>query len=102
MSDVWQPDLKLKLWTNLRADLMQYVPAFAETDTLLCPMCCRELKYEQFSIEHIIPQQAAKLDPIGARTAVTKNERTGVTLLCSEKLIVNGKQYPKGCNGWKG
>lgn len=102
MSDVLLPDLKLKLWTMLRNDLMQYVPAFRETDTLLCPICCRSLRYQQFSIEHILLQQAVERDPADARTAITKNERSGVTLLCSEKLIVNGRPYANGCNGWKG
>lgn len=102
MSDVQLPDLKLKLWTMLRADLVQYVPAFEYGDTLLCPICCRALKYEKFSLEHILPQQAVKLDPFDVRDAIIKNERSGLTLLCSETLIVGKKSYPNGCNGWKG
>ena len=55
MGDVRLPDLKFKLWTMMRDDLVQYVPAFRDADTLLCPLCCRPLKYEQFSVEHILP-----------------------------------------------
>ncbi|TIW68542.1 MAG: hypothetical protein E5V60_04490 [Mesorhizobium sp.] len=102
MSDVQLPDLKFKLWTMLREDLVQYVPAFEDADTLLCPICCRPLRYEQFSLEHILPQQAMKLDPTDVRNAIIKNERSGLTLLCSETLIVGNKSYAKGCNGWKG
>lgn len=102
MKNVLIPDEKQKIWTQLRKDLMQYVPAFRLSDTLLCPLCCRSLRYEQFSVEHILPQQAVKLDHDDVRRAIPKNERSGLTLLCNETLIINGKLYPKGCNSWKG
>ena len=86
----------------MREDLVQYVPAFRDMDTLLCPICCRALTFDKFSVEHIIPQQAVKLDPISVKKVLTKNERSGVTLLCSENIIVGGKNFSKGCNGWKG
>lgn len=86
----------------MREDLVQYVPALEDADTLLCPICCRPLRYEQFSLEYILPQQAVKLDPADVRNAIIKNERSGLTLLCSETLIVGNKSYAKGCNGWKG
>lgn len=102
MGDIQLPELKFKIWTVMREDLAQYVPAFKNTDTLLCPICCRSLKFEKFSLEHILPQQVVKLDPVSVRKILTKNERSGLTLLCSETLVVDGKSYANGCNGWKG
>lgn len=102
MQSIDLPDQKMKLWTAMREDLMLYLPAFRDNDKLICPICCRSLKYEQFSVEHILPQQAVKTDPSDVQAAIVKNVRSGLTLLCSETLTVNGKAHAKGCNGWKG
>lgn len=102
MSDVNLPDLKLKLWTTMREDLFRHVPALQDSTKLLCPICCRALDYEKFSLEHILPQQAVKQDPRSVRDAINKNERSGLTLLCRERLIIKGSHYENGCNGWKG
>lgn len=103
MSDVFLADTKMKLWTSLRSDLVKIAPWFADTDTLLCPVCCRQLKYNNFSVEHVIPQQALANDPEDVRALITKNERSGLTLLCSEPFIMRGKPVRgNGCNGWKG
>ncbi|TBZ06256.1 hypothetical protein [Rhizobium leguminosarum] len=102
MGEVHLPDIKLKLWTAMREDLVRHIPELEETDILLCPICCRALKFEKFSLEHILPQQAVKHDPAVVREAIIKNERSGLGLLCSETLVVGGKPYANGCNSWKG
>lgn len=103
MSDVFLADTKMKLWTSMRSDLVKIAPWFGDTDTLLCPVCCRQLKYDNFSVEHVIPQQALANDPEDVRALITKNERSGLTLLCSEPFVMRGKPVRgNGCNGWKG
>jgi hypothetical protein len=102
MSEIDLPDTKRLLWTEMRADLVKYVPWFADNELLLCPICCRALKFEQFSLEHVIPQQAVNSDPLEVRQAISKGQRSGLTLLCKETIIVDGKSFPNGCNGWKG
>lgn len=102
MGDVQLPDIKLKLWTAMREDLVRLMPTFQDADTLLCPICCRPLRFEKFSLEHILPQQAVRNDPAGVREAVVKNDRSGLGLLCSETMVIGGKPYGNGCNSWKG
>ena len=103
MAEIDLPGLKERLWHTMRDDLVSLVPAFADNNLLLCPTCCRALKYEEFSLEHIIPQQALAEDPVLARAAVPKNERSGMTLLCSCSLVFRNKSIPgHGCNSWKG
>ena len=103
MAEIDLPGLKERLWHTMRDDLVSLVPAFADNNLLLCPTCCRALKYEEFSLEHIIPQQALAEDPVLARAAVPKNERSGMTLLCSRSLVFRNKSIPgHGCNSWKG
>lgn len=102
MGDILLPDVKRKLWTLMSEDLAQYAPAFYGAELLLCPVCCRALRYEQFSLEHILPQQAVKNDPADVRDVINKNQRSGLTLLCKETIIVGNRSFPNGCNGWKG
>jgi hypothetical protein len=97
------PALKEILWHQMRNDLKSLVPWFADNDLLLCPTCCRPLRFDEFSLEHIIPKQALASDPSDARIAIQQNERSGMTLLCRRPLIIKGKQIPgHGCNSWKG
>lgn len=97
------PALKETLWHQMREDLGNLAPWFRDSELLLCPLCCRALRYDEFSLEHIIPQQALADDPPDVRRAVSKNERSGMTLLCRRPLIYKGKPVPgHGCNGWKG
>lgn len=103
MSDIDVPGLKDMLWHKMRDDLKSLVPWFADNDLLLCPTCCRPIGYQDFSVEHIIPQQAVANDPAGARAAIPRNERSGMTLLCRKPLVYKDKRVPgNGCNGWKG
>ncbi|AZG77175.1 hypothetical protein [Methylocystis rosea] len=97
------PDLKAKLWHQMRHDLKSLVPWFADNDLLLCPACCRPLRFDEFSLEHIIPQQALACDPLDVRDAVPRNERSGMTLMCRKPLVIKGRKIPgHGCNSWKG
>lgn len=103
MSEIDLPGLKDRLWYEMRDDLVSLVPWFADNNLLLCPTCCRALRYEEFSLEHIIPQQAVADDPDLARAAVPKNERSGITLLCRRSLVFEKNSIPgQGCNSWKG
>lgn len=97
------PNQKEILWHRMRSDLKSLVPWFHDDDLLFCPTCCRPLKFENFSVEHIIPKQALSCDPVDVRNAIPQNERSGLTLLCSVSLVLKGKRIPgHGCNSWKG
>lgn len=103
MGNIDLPGLKQALWYKLRDDLKSLVPWFAANDLLLCPTCCRAIAFDEFSLEHIIPKQALAHDPDAARDAVPINRRSGVTLLCSRRLIWKDRVVSgNGCNGWKG
>ncbi|MGU3541014.1 hypothetical protein [Methylobacterium sp. A54F] len=103
MGEIDLPGLKDLLWHKMRDDLKSLAPWFASNDLLMCPTCGRALRYDEFSVEHIIPQQAVADDPAAARTAIPKNERSGLTLLCRRTLVFENKAIPgHGCNSWKG
>jgi hypothetical protein len=103
-ADIDWPGAKETLWHKLHADLRSLVPWFTDHhDLLLCPACLRQMKFEELSVDHIIPKQALADDPKAVREAITRNQRSGLTLLCEKPLILKGKQIKgKGCNGWKG
>ncbi|WP_438346829.1 hypothetical protein [Methylorubrum populi] len=103
MAEIDLPSVKELLWHKMRGDLTTLVPWFASNDLLLCPTCGRALKYDEFSVEHIIPQQAVADDPAAVRVAISKNMRSGLTLLCKRTLVFSNKSIPgHGCNSWKG
>ena len=101
--DVDAASLKEILWHRMRSDLARYFPAVLQSDTLMCCTCARFLKFEDFTIEHIIPRQSLADDPKEVRSAITANQRSGNLLLCNKALKIKGRQfYPKGCNSYKG
>ncbi len=101
--NVDNPALKDILWHNMRKDLENYIPQISGTKLLMCPACCRFLPFEQFNVEHIIPQQSLADDPGDVRAAISKNLRSSITLLCNKQIYVKGKiVYANGCNSWKG
>ncbi len=103
MSIIDIPAQKEILWHKMREDLRTLVPWFDNHDLLFCPTCLRPLPYNDFSVEHILPQRALKVDAKSVREVISKNERSGLTLLCSRNLIYKGKTISgTGCNGWKG
>lgn len=103
LREIDSPGLKQILWHTMRGDLQKYIPDAAETELLMCPTCCRFLPYDDFCIEHIIPQQALDDDPVAAKAALSRNERSVTILLCSKHLVLKGKfAYNNGCNSWKG
>lgn len=101
-SDIDLPGVKQTLWHQAHADLRSFVPEFSH-EFLLCPACFRSMKVDELSIEHIIPQQAVDCDPKDVREAITRNQRSGLTLLCKKPLVIKGRVIKgHGCNGWKG
>ena len=103
MNTIDIPAMKELLWHRLRNDLISLVPYFSDNELLLCPACCRPLRFDEFSVEHIIPKQALASDPSDVRGVITQNERSGLTLLCRRPLVFKGKKVPgHGCNSWKG
>lgn len=97
------PSIKEELFLKLQQDHSIFDPSSANTDKIRCCMCGRLLAKDQFSLEHIIPQQALKADLRAARTLVPTNTRAGLTLLCNTPLELKGRKYSeKGCNSWKG
>lgn len=103
MGTIDVPGIKEILWQRMRDDLCSYVPWFRDNDLLFCPCCLRPLPFEEFSLEHIVSQQAVATDAKSVREAISKNERSSLTLLCCRPLIYRGKTISgTGCNGWKG
>jgi hypothetical protein len=102
MPEINLPNVKELLWQQMHADLRSFIPHFPD-DEIMCPACLRHMKFEELSLEHIIPQQAVNCDPIEVRRAIARNQRSGLTLLCERSLIYKGKSvHGNGCNGWKG
>jgi hypothetical protein len=103
-ADIDFPGIKATLWHEMHGDLRLLVPWFNDHHEFLwCPTCLRLMRFEELSLEHIIPQRAIADDPKAAREAVISNQRSGLTLLCTKQLIRNGKPIKgNGCNGWKG
>ena len=95
--------LKEKLWHKMREDLKTYIPEIIDSNAPMCCVCGRVLSYDDFSLEHIIPQQALREDPsdIKSNPATTVNARSGVILLCRKRLLIK-QRSSNGCNGWKG
>ena len=105
MTEVMQTSIKEQLWHKMRSDLAVYVPEVADNDQLMCCACGRFLPQEFFDLEHIVPQQALKADPIDVRSnpLTPANLRAGNVLLCRKPLVHKGaKAYNNGCNSWKG
>ena len=97
--------IKEKLWHTMRHDLQSYAPQIGQNNLLMCCTCGRFLPYEDFSLEHIIPQQALADDPkqVKANPDTTTNVRSGNILLCNKPILIKGyKPTNNGCNGWKG
>jgi hypothetical protein len=102
-TDIDLPGVKETLWHQMHADLRSLVPWFTDHEFLLCPTCFRQMKFDELSLEHIIPKQAVADDPQAAREAVIRNQRSGLTLLCRKPMILKGKLVKgTGCNSWKG
>jgi hypothetical protein len=98
VAEIDLPGEKEKIWQRMRDDLKSLVPWFVDYDLLLCPTCLRRIPFEEFSLEHIIPQQALGGDHKTAQEAVTRNQRSGLTLLCSKRLVIKDKLIAeKGC-----
>jgi hypothetical protein len=105
MADLVKPSIKEQLWHKMRRDLGKFVPEISANQLLMCCCCGRFLPSEFFDLEHLIPQQALKADPLTVRTnpATPNNVRSGNLLLCKKPLLYKGsKLYGNGCNSWKG
>jgi hypothetical protein len=103
--DLYAASIKEKLWHKMRSDLARFVPEIAHNQLLMCCACGRFLTQEFFDLEHLIPQQSLKLDPIVVQSNpnTPKNVRSGNLLLCKKPLLVKGhKVFNNGCNSWKG
>jgi hypothetical protein len=104
--DLLAASIKENLWHKLRHDLQSYIPPeMRDNDLLMCCTCGRFLPYEDFTLEHIIPQQALADDPaeIKSNPETTANVRATNILLCSKRLMIKGRRaYNNGCNSWKG
>jgi hypothetical protein len=66
-SRLMSASIKERLWHKMRSDLAQFVPAVAANNLLMCCACGRFLPQDDFDLEHLIPQQALKLDPSAVR-----------------------------------
>lgn len=103
--DVYAASTKEKLWHKMRADLAKFMPEIAHNQLLMCCACARLLPQEFFDLEHLIPQQSLKLDPVAVRLNpdTPKNIRSGNLLLCKKPLLIKGHRvFNNGCNSWKG
>jgi hypothetical protein len=69
VADVDLPNVKQTLWHQAHADLSLFIPGFSH-EFLLCPTCFRQMRFDELSIEHIIPRQAVDRDPKDVREAM--------------------------------
>lgn len=101
-----EPNLEEKLWHGMREDLARYIPEFADNNLLMCCCCARHLSRVDFDRDHIIPQQALKMDPRAVKDNrdTPANVRAGNLLLCKKplKVKIEGRLVENGCNSWKG
>lgn len=86
----------------MRADLSSYAPDVIASQKLMCCAFGRFLPQEDFSLEHILPQQVLVEDLPEVRSLTTRNARSRLTLLCSKPIKLKEWIYDGGCNGWKG
>jgi hypothetical protein len=103
--DLYTASIREKLWHKMRSDLAKFVPDITDNQLLMCCTCGRFLSQEFFNLEHLIPQQSLKLDPIAVQLNpdTPKNIRAGNLLLCKKPLRVKGHNvFNNGCNSWKG
>ena len=92
-----------QLFRILRDNLVSERPEYADREVILCPLCRREMRFEDVeSLEHILPQKALKDDPPYV-SSMSLSQRAGLTVLCrTPRRTGCGKDAPQGCNGWKG
>jgi hypothetical protein len=105
LPDAMLPSIEDRLWHTMRADLAKFVPETSENDLLMCCACGRFLRHKDFDLEHLVPRQALRTDPIEVRDdpATPANVRSGNILLCRKPLLYkNSPLYGNGCNSWKG
>ena len=97
------PSYRERLFHILRGNLVCERPEYADREVILCPLCLRDLRFDDVrSVEHILPENALKDDPLFVRQ-VSLSRRAGLTVLCRTSRAVGcGKDAPEGCNGWKG
>jgi hypothetical protein len=84
------PGVKELLWSKMYNDIRLFIPHFPNGQ-IMCPACLRHVKFEELSLEHIIPQQAVNCDPVDVRKAIPRNQRSGLTLLCERPLIYKNR-----------
>src|SRR5262245_38490383 len=104
MRQVMTASIRDQLWHEMRGDLAKFGDV-SDNQLLMCCACLRFLPQESFDLDHLIPQQALKQDPVVVRTNPTTpaNIRAGNLLLCKEPLKVKGRVFHgNGCNSWKG
>lgn len=105
MSNVNLPSIKERLWHSMRADLAKFAPEMQSNNLLMCCVCGRLLSQDDFDLEHLVPQQTLRSDPLDVRSnpATPVNVRARNLLLCKKRLIYKKSPlYEKGCNSWKG
>lgn len=105
MTDILAVNIRERLWHAMRSDLAAFLPKVIDRGLLMCPGCGRMLRFDDFSLEHLIPQQVVRSDPPNVRQnpATPVNVRAGNLLLCKTSLKLDGNVISaNGCNGWKG
>ncbi|MGM4926006.1 hypothetical protein AB8A31_24105 [Tardiphaga sp. 804_B3_N1_9] len=105
MSELLDTSIKERLWHKMRAYLTKFVPEIANNRLLMCCACGRFLPQDDFDLEHVIPQQALREDPLEVRNdpATPRNVRARNILLCRKPLLYkNSPLHGSGCNSWKG
>ena len=105
MPDLLAASIRETLWHKMRQDLATYIPGIIGDRLLMCCACARLLPQECFDLEHLIPRQTLKLDPVTVRTnpSTPANIRAGNLLLCKSPLRYKGNTvHGNGCNSWKG
>jgi hypothetical protein len=99
--------IKEEVYEVLHENLVAVRPDLRDKDCVLCPICLREIsRYDVImgGVEHIIPRTVVRNDNQSAARVGTKNQRSGITLLCRQSRLCasDGRESKDGCNGLKG
>jgi hypothetical protein len=90
----------------LHQNLVSVKPEYNSRNIILCPICLSEIYKDEvleYGIEHIIPKIIVKNDAPEIVEPITKNQRSGLTVLCRQpRFDRKHKLANNGCNGLKG
>jgi hypothetical protein len=83
-------------------------PEYSSKAVILCPVCFGEISKDDVlkrGVEHIIPKVVVNEDPLHltgsvAKNRITRNQRSGITVLCRRCNEQKGRRYDRHIGKW--